>query len=298
MGEITFRQAIDQFQTVYMPSRNYATRTREEYLNDIEDLVLFLEKSGINRVGEVSLSYLDRYLADLDYRGLVGSTRKRKTISIRIFLAFLYRDGYITNDLSKLLIPPYAENTIPRVLTQSEYQRLLKICEHNIRDKAIIELLLQTGIRLSELCRLTMSDIDLPTQYGQEDNEMGLIRIVGGGGRKSRNLPLNSKACQALQAYLDARPTESTGFLFINKSGEPLGERGVQKLISKYMFQAGIRGASIQSLRHTFGTHHAAKGTSLKTIQEIMGHQDIRTTEIYVTLAQELSRKELEDHAL
>jgi site-specific recombinase XerD len=267
-------------------------------MNDLEGLVQFLERAGVNRVGEVSLSQLERYQAELDHRGYTGSTRKRKTISIRSFFAFLYHDGFIANDISRRLIPPYSENTIPRVFTQAEYQRLLSACAHDTRDTAIIELMLQTGIRLSELIRLTIYDIDLPPTGGPETQEMGLVRIVGGGGRKSRNLSLNSKACQALQAYLQTRPDAPTGILFINKFGTPLGPRGVQKLMQKYLNQAGIRGASVHSLRHTFGTHHAAKGTNLKTIQEVMGHQDIRTTEIYISLAKEMQRKELQEHAL
>lgn len=104
--------------------------------------------------------------------------------------------------------------------------------------------------------------------------------------------------CQALQAYLQVRPVVETDLLFVNKAGEPLGERGVQKMVRKYMDIARIKGASVESLRHTFGTHHAAKGTSLKTIQEVMGHQDSRTTEIYISLARQMKQQELEENAL
>lgn len=95
--------------------------------------------------------------------------------------------------------------------------------------------------------------------------------MVGGGGRKSRNLPLNSRGQLALQAYLHIRPSVLTDVLFINKAGEPFGDRGVQKMIERYMDEAGIKGASVESLRHTFGTHHAARGTDLRTIQKVMG---------------------------
>jgi len=293
MGETTLRQALGEFQAVYMPLRNYAPRTRIEYINDLEDLMQFLEKAGIKRVGEVSLPDLERYQAELDNRGLTGSTRKRKTISIRTFFNFLHRSGYVHNNVSNRLIPPYSENTIPRVLTQTEYQRLISICSQNIRDHAVIELVLQTGIRLSELVRLNIYDIDLP-----EGDELGIVRIICGGGRKSRNLPLNSKASQALANYLQIRPASPTSIFFVNRFGTPLGPRGVQKIVQKYMTKAGIRGASVQSLRHTFGVHHAVRGTSLRTIQEVMGFKDIRSTEIYVILAKQMMRKELEEHAL
>jgi integrase/recombinase XerD len=298
MGEMTLSQALNEFRTVYLAFRNYASRSREEYINDVEDLIIFLEKSGLSQVGDLGIPQIDRYFAELDQRGLAGSTRKRKAISIRSFLAFLYREHHISNDISKRIILPFAESTLPRVLAQSEYQRLRKACEQNIRDTAMIELLLQTGIRLSELVKLRISDIDISTQEGLEEGYMNMIRIAGGNGRKGRNLPLNFKARQALQAYLQIRPAVTVETLFVNRSGKPLGERGVQKMVQKYMDIAEIKDASVETLRHTFGTHHAAKGTSIKIIQEMMGHQDSRTTEIYVTLARQMRQKALEDNAL
>jgi site-specific recombinase XerD len=298
MGEMTIREAVHEYKTVFMPSRNFAFRTREEYKNDIEDLELFLERSGIYRVGEIGLVNLDRYLADLDNRNLAGSTRKRKVISIRTFLAFLHRFGFITTDISKQVIPPYAENPLPRILTHSEYRNLLDSSRSNVRDFAIITLLLQTGIRLSELVRLTINDIDLIDHENSSINMTGTVRIIAGGGRKDRHLPLNSKACQALQAYYQMRPEVETNVVFISNKGYGVGDRGVQKIITKYMDQAGIKGASVQSLRHTFAVQHLIKGTSLETIREILGHNDIRTTEIYIPLAKEMAKKELEENAL
>jgi integrase/recombinase XerD len=226
MGEMTLRQALNEFRTVYLAFRNYASRSREEYINDVEDLICFLERTGFSRLGELGIPQIDRYLAELDQRGLAGSTRKRKTISIRSFLGFLYREHYIHNDISKRIILPFAESTLPRVLALSEYQRLRKACEQNIRDTALIELLLQTGIRLSELVQLRISDIDISTQDGPEEGYMNMIRIAG---RSGRNLPINSKARQALQAYLQIRPAVPADALFVNKSGEPLGRGEYRK---------------------------------------------------------------------
>ena len=104
MGEMTLRQALNAFRTVYLAFRNYASRRREEYINDLEDLIDFLEKSGISRIGEIGTHQVDRYLAELDHRRLAGSTRKRKTISIRSFLAFLFREHHISHDISKKII--------------------------------------------------------------------------------------------------------------------------------------------------------------------------------------------------
>jgi integrase/recombinase XerD len=288
MGEITLQKALNEFKTVYMPARNLADRTREEYSNDLIALINFLEQIGVHNTGAVSIISIDQYLAKLDELGLSGSTRKRKAITYRSFLSFLFRDGYISNDISKRVILPFPESPTPRILTQIEIQRLGQVCSDNIRDKAIITLLLQTGIRLSELTRLSVNDLHFPES----------LDIAGSESRKGRTIPLNSKAREALQAYLSIRLDTIHICFFQNKFGKPLGERGVQKIVMQYFHRTGIATASVRSLRHTFAVQHIAKGTSLKTIQEVMGHKDIRTTEAYIPIAQELARKELEDHAL
>ena len=288
MGEITLQQALVEFKTVYMSARNLAARTREEYANDLKDFIIFLEESGITRAGELRTLHVDRYLAKLDEVGYSGSTRKRKAITFRSFLSFLYRDGYLSNDISRQVILPFPEYPVPRILTQTEYQKLLQACSNNVRDQAIITLLLQTGIRLSELTRLAISDIHIPVS----------INIAGSNSRKGRTIPLNSKVCGALQAYILTRPDTYNPKLFLNRFGQPLGDRGVQKLIMQYYRQAGIVGTSVNSLRHTFAVQHIAKGTNLKTIKEVMGHKDIRSLEVYINLEKQQRVKELEENAL
>jgi site-specific recombinase XerD len=219
MGEITLQQALVEFKTTYMPARNLAARTREEYSNDLKDFIGFLGKSGVTRTGELSTYQVDRYLAKLDELGYSGSTRKRKAITFRSFLSFLYRDGYTSHDISRQVILPFPEYPTPRILTQTEYQKLLLVCSSNVRDFAIATLLLQTGIRLSELVRLSLSSVHFPEA----------VEIVGKGSREGRTIPLNSKTCEALQAYFSARPASEYPSLFLNKFGQPLGERGVQK---------------------------------------------------------------------
>lgn len=298
MPDLTLREALEAYQTIYMPSRNFAGRTRIEYTNDLEDLIEFLEKTGIKHLSEVTTSLLERYLADLDSRGYAGSTRRRKASSIRSFFFFLYWHGYTENSIAERLIPPRTEQKQPRVLTENEYKRLLRACAHETRDAAIIEVLLQTGIRLSELTRLTLNDIELSARIKRDPNTVGLLHVRAGKGRKDRTLPLNYKACKALGAYLEIRPRVEYDNLFISKFREPLGPRGVQKMVQKYLDEAGIQGASVHSLRHTFGTHHVAKGTSLRTVQEALGHQNLKTTSVYVSLAREVMNKELQQHAL
>ena len=298
MGDITLRKSLDDYKTVYMTYRNFAERTREEYLNDLEDLIQFLEQLGIKDVSAISLPQLERYLAKLDNRGIAGSTRKRKVAAIRSFLWYLFQDGYISTDLAKRLIPPFAEARSPRYLTKLEYERLLEVSIQNARDFALIQLLLQTGIKLSELNRLTVSDVELPSVSQSEVKDIGYLHISGGERQKSRILPLNHKVSVALTEYIKSRPTTTTPSLFINRFESSLGARGVQKLVQKYLDKAGIKNANVHTLRHTFGVHHTAKGTSLKTIISAMGYKDIRSPSKYVSLAQELMKNELQDHAL
>ena len=281
MGEITLRRALEDYKTVYMAYRNFAERTRVEYQNDLEDLVEFLEKSRINKVKKLELAHIERYLAVLESLGFAGATRKRKTVTIRSFMTFLYQDRYIESNIAKRLIPPFVDNKTPSFLTEAEYNRLRKACAGYVRDAAIVEFLLQTGIRLSELISLKIDDIDLA-------GDNGFARIKGGRGREDRMLPLNNKVCKALVAYLSERPDADSSNFFLNKFDQPYGDRGVQKMLRKYLKKAGIERASVHTLRHTFGVQQIAKGINPKTIQDVMGHKDPRSTAIYVSLVREL----------
>ncbi|MBE0573437.1 tyrosine-type recombinase/integrase [Candidatus Dojkabacteria bacterium] len=285
MGDITLRKALDDYKTVYMPYRNFAERTRVEYLNDLEDFITFLEKSEIRHTKVVGLPIIERYVANLEQRGFASLTRKRKVVVIRSFLLFLYQDAYMDTNIAKKVVLPFSESTIPHVLTQKECDKLQNACAESPRDMAIIEVLLQTGIKLSELVRLTKNDIELleTTETGEKCN--GFVRILGGRGEKDRIISVNTKACLALKNYLDTRRDAGSDSIFLNRFGGPLGERGVQKMLRKHLKKAMIGKVSINTLRHTFGAYHIAKGTNLKTIQEVMGLRDPRSTSIYISLA-------------
>ena len=271
MGEITLRRALNEYKEIYMASRNFSERTRVEYFNDLEDLIQFLEQLGLMDVGDIGLPQLERYLAELDRRGLAGTTRKRKVVSIRSFLSFLYHDQYMSTNLANRVIPPFAEAKSPRYLTKSEYERLLDTASNDPRDYALIQLLLQTGIKLSELARLTVNDVVLPSVMSQE---VGDLRILGSKSKKGRTVPLNARACIALVQYFKGRKVIPSSVLFTNRFGEKLSPRGAEKVVNKYMHKAGIRGASVQSLRHTFGIQYIVSGAKLKVVQEVMGNRD------------------------
>jgi site-specific recombinase XerD len=292
MGDIRLRKALDDYKTVYMPYRNFAKRTRVEYQNDAGDWVEFLEKSGINHVKAIGIPIIERYVAHLEQEGLASVTRKRRVVAIRSFLAFLYQDGYIDTNIAKRIVLPFTESSMPYVLTQTECDRIRQACAGNPRDRATIEILLQTGIKLSEITRLTLNDIS----FGEDQS--GFMRMLASRGKRERIIPLNIKVSVAIKNYLDARKNIGNNILFLNRFGEPIGERGVQKMFRKYLQKAEVGRATVQTLRHTFGAQHIAKGTSLKTIQEVMGLKDARSTTIYHALAKKVVSRELQENAL
>ena len=280
-----------------MASRNLAARTRKEYGNDLRQLIEFLTKRGISKPAAVDLSALQSFLADLDRRGYTGVTRRRKTSSIKAFFGFLAQAELLNNDPCRQLIPPAREYKEPRFLTTQEYRELLRACSHETRDAAIIELILQTGIRLSEVARLAVHDIELPRRINRDPTNTGQISIRG-KGRKQRRLPLNYKACRALKAWLGIRPDIQADGLFVTKFREPMGPRAIQRVVTKYLNAAAVKNASVHTLRHSFATHHVAKGTSLRTIQEALGHSDLKTTSIYISTAKQALKRDLQNHAL
>jgi site-specific recombinase XerD len=189
---------------------------------------------------------------------------------------------------------PFAEYPSPGFLTQSECNKLRNASIDSPRDTAIIELILQTGIKLSELVHLTVNDIEL-----EESGRLkGLMQVRAIAGRKHRIIPLNTKAIDVIKAYLKVREIVENDVLFLNRLGEPLGESGVQKMLTKRIKSAGIGRAGAHTLRHTFGAYHVARGTDPKTVQDVMGLRDERSAAIYQLLAREVVSRELQENAL
>ncbi len=297
-ASIGLREALRDYGDVHMASRNMALRTRAEYARDLKDLVGFLEANcGLSDVGAVELRHLENYLAGLDRRGLSGASRRRKVAAIRSLFGFLEGHGYTVSNVGSRLRPPGREEREPRVLTEAEYRRLQDACRFHPRDQAIIELFLQTGMRLSELARLTVADLDLPAKVGRDKGGAGSVRILG-KGRRERTVTLNWKACKAVKSYLATRSGAAGPSVFITKFGAPMGPRAIQDTVKKYLREAGIEHASVHTLRRTFGTHMVKKGTNLRVVQEAMGHSDLKTTSVYVHLARDLMDEQLQANAL
>ncbi len=298
MPSPTIQEAVGQYLEGYLTSRNLAPLTRVNYASDLKHLARYLgERLGLTTIDQVRPHHLDGYLSTLDAKGLKGSSRRRQVATIRSLFRFLVQQGTLPHDPSERLLPPEREREARRVLTEAEYKRLLGAVQHEARDGAIIELLLQTGIRESECVGIKLPDVHLPARINRDAGSVGTLRVHG-KGRKDRVVTLNYKACRAIKAYLAVRPKVDEEHLFLSKFERPLSTRSIRNLVAKYLREAGIPGASTHSLRHTFATHHVKKGTKLDVVRQALGHESLATTSVYVGLAREVMDKELQQNAL
>jgi site-specific recombinase XerD len=289
-------EALEQYRGIHLTGRNLAPRTRIEYVNDLKQLLAFLEAQGFGWIDQVEANHLRLYLAQLDSRGLKGSTRRRKIAAIRSFFGFLHAQGLLTDNPTQFVVLPELEEYEPKVLTTAEYRLVRELSDTNMRDRAIIELLLQTGVRLNELSQLRLSDVTLPAKISA-DGQPGSLHVRG-KGRKERTVTLNWKAAAALKKWLAMRGEADTDRLFLTRYRQGITPRSIQKMVTRYLTQAGIVGASVHSLRHTFATQQVKAGTTLSIVRDMLGHADIKTTSIYVGLARDLMDKEIQEHAL
>ncbi len=295
---LTLNEALGKYQALFLTSRNLAARTRREYTNDLGDLVAYLSaRCRVEEARGVEKKHLESYLAELDRRGFAGSTRRRKVASIRSFFCFLEDQGIVPQSPARKLIPPAREQRQPRVLSEAEYKRLQLAVAHETRDAAIVELLLQTGLRLSELARLTLTSVELPAKISRDPGNVGAVHVFG-KGRKERTVTLNYKACRAIRSYLAVRPKVEDPRLFVTKFGQGIGPRAIQYAVEKYLREANIPGASVHTLRHTFATHMVKKGTKLDVVRQALGHSSLKTTSVYVELAREVMDEEMQKNAL
>jgi site-specific recombinase XerD len=200
-------------------TRRYAERSRREYRDDVEGAIQYLqERCHIRSVTMVQRRHLAGYLAHCGALGHAASTRRRSVAAIRSFFSFLVQEGVIRHSPAESLLPPERETRPPRVLTEAEYTRLRAAAAGNARDGAIIELVLQTGIRLLEIAHLRLVDVVLPHQTLDAAVAVGSMRIVGRGSH-SRTVTLNARACEALASYLAEREKTDSPSLFLTKFG-------------------------------------------------------------------------------
>lgn len=218
-----------------------------------------------------------------------GVSRARRLAAIREFFRFLESSDYISKNPAQWVETPKREKNTRVYLRPEEYRSMLSLAGGNPRDFAILQIFLQTGIRVSELCNLRLTDIDF----------QGRILKVAGKGMVEREIELERKGLEAIKNYLAIRPQTFEERLFLNYQGEPLSERGVRKLVRKYKERAGItKKASPHSLRHSFATSKAEKGVSPFQLQQWLGHANLNTTQIYVHIGRQNARKVMEATSL
>ena len=275
---------IERFIHYLAVERGLAQNTLDSYQRDLNNYVEFLKRSSISDLNQTRRANIIAYLADLQRKGRATSTISRNLASLRSFYGFLIRDGLIDNDPTTNLESPKIEKRLPKVLTVQEVESLLEgpdlgdVC--GLRDKAMLELLYATGIRVSELVALNLSDVNL---------NMGFLKCYGKGS-KERIIPLGSVALTNVSDYvmrarvkLLRNPEEES--LFLNHHGQRLSRQGFWKIIKKYATAATIqKEITPHTLRHSFATHLLENGADLRAVQEMLGHADISTTQIYTHL--------------
>lgn len=259
----------------HLKDKNRASATILAYGKDIDQLVSFLEELQKAHVHEVTKSDLEAFLAKLSKNGYTPKSISRKINSTKTFYRFLKVNEYVTDDPSLLITHPKYEVKPPRVLSELEYRALRDACRADDRTSAIVELLLQTGIRIGELANLRLEDVKDESLFIREFE-----------GHAAREVPLNRAAKQALQRYLTTRPKSKDNHVFITKTGRPLLVRNIRSSIDRYFRIAGIKDAKVNDLRHTFVAHHLRAGTSLVVVSKWVGHKRLSSTERYLDFLQ------------
>jgi len=295
----TLSGLLADFEASYLPARNFAELTRSTYLHAVRAFVGWAEPRDVCSPADVGLRTLDAFLAHLDGRGLAGSTRRKYVYALKLFFAYLESRGHVPVNVALKVVPPETEVKDSRVLTAEEYRGLRDQVRLKPRDAAIVEVMLQTGVRLGELARLRIDDVYVPKKISAAADNAGSLTVVQGKGRKDRTIALNHRACEAIAAWLLSRPADApTRWLFLNKYKRPMGARSIQKMLAKHFEAADIKLGHPHALRHTFGTHAVKTGVSLRVVQEMLGHKNLATTSRYVSLAREQMDKEMQTHAL
>ena len=301
---------IDKFITYLEVEKNYSRHTILNYAIDLRDFAAF---TGATALGKIDYLFLRRFLAHLRTKEYLPRTLTRKLSTLRSFFKFLHREGHIQNNPAVLLMSPKREKLLPKFLTEEEAAQFVEAPVSDKimgkRDRAILETLYSTGIRVSELVGLNTEQVDLISN----------IVKVAGKGKKERLVPIGSKAIDAIRDYLDSRAKQastlsdmfsnvassiskvnnirklnrqSTSAVFLNKNGTRLSTRSVCTIVHKYIkLLSTSHDISPHVLRHTFATHLLNRGADLRSVQELLGHVNLSTTQIYTHVTTDRLKK-------
>ncbi|MGB8000027.1 MAG: site-specific tyrosine recombinase XerD [Anaerobacillus sp.] len=273
---------VQDFLHYLIVERSLSKNTLDAYRRDLAQYSKHLnEKEALSSFQEVRRTHIVNYLYELKDQGKASTTIARNIASIRSFHQFLLREKAVDQDPSVHIETPKTERKLPKILSTSEVEQLLEAPDYSTpfgkRDRAMLEVLYATGLRVTELVDLKTEDIHLT---------MGFIRTIG-KGNKERIVPLGSMAREALTTYLgegrgQMMKRNKTDFLFLNHRGERLSRQGFWKILKKLAVKANIvKPLTPHTLRHSFATHLLENGADLRAVQELLGHADISTTQIY-----------------
>ncbi len=289
-----FRNYIDDFLDYLLIDKKYSSNTIESYKRDLEKFYLFNQSKNI-KIRSITKETMRDYLKYLKNQNMDDRSISRNISCIRTFYKFLLLEKVIVNNPSEFIELPKLKKSLPTVLSVEEVDKLLNIeviDAYSARNKAMLELMYATGLRVSELISLKLTDVDL--------NE-AIVKTMGKGS-KERIIPLGDYAIKALDEYIygyraSLMKNKVNDYLFLNNHGNKLTRQGFFKMIKKLAKEKKIEtNFSPHTLRHSFATHLLDSGADLRSIQELLGHSDISTTQIYTHVSNELLKENYKNH--
>jgi integrase/recombinase XerC len=287
-------ELIAQYEEHLVLVRNLAENSIKGYVSDLESFLKHIEKIGIEEFSHLELSHIRSWLAELQRSGVARATMARRIVSIRAFTYWAASQGWIRSDLGAELAIPKPHRTLPEVLDIADTQIVLASAKARadedpnpiaIRDLALIEVLYATGVRVSEICGLDIRSID---------ESRNTLQVMGKGS-KERVVPMGIPAVYALRHYVEvARPelvsTKSGSAVFLGSRGSRIDQRTVREVVYQAMSAVGSK-MGPHGLRHTAATHLLEGGADLRTVQEILGHSSLATTQIYTHVSPDRLQK-------
>ena len=274
------RDEIQEFMKYLREDKKSSANTEASYRRDLQKAAAYFAEQEITDVRQITATNIRSYLLYLEKRQFASSTVSRNVASLHAFFHYLFRVRKIEEDPSEQLHPPKVEKKAPVILSVEQLDRLMNQPREDttkgMRDRAMLELLYATGIRVSELISLKVTDVNLPLAYISSPSH-------------DRMIPFGDTARQSLQRYLGAaRPAligDDCAYLFPNCQGRPMSRQGFWKLLKGYAEDAGIReDITPHTLRHSFAAHLIENGADIHTVQQMLGHSDISTTQMYVQM--------------
>lgn len=280
---------VDKYMEYLRDVKHASINTLTSYKRDLKKLCQYISSIGISDVNDINSTDLNTYVIYMGEQGMSSATISRSVASIKSFFMFLFRKNIVEDDCAEQLKAPKIEKKLPEILTIEEVNRLLEQPSKNtpkeIRDKAMLELLYATGMRVTELISIRLDDVNLMMNYI-------LCRCTS----KERVIPIENAAKVALEQYIkNARESmcDNSEYLFTNLKGQPMTRQGFWKLIKAYAKKAGIdKDITPHMIRHSFASHLVSNGADLKAVQEMLGHSDISTTQIYLKSRQNRIKEE------